>query len=569
MHKAAIIIAILLSLIAAAPQIYLRIDPDNINTGIEVLPDSPWSARTREVQDGHPNFGAIYYKDGKDNPYLFQPLGSMVVGYMGKALSLDIADTILLSKFVLPFFTLLILYSFLYLFSRDKLLALAASALLLFADSILSKYGILQVLHGSSPDNFLRMARPVNPAVIYILFFGFLSAFWRYYKMPTLKWGVISAVVLGLNFYNYFWSWSYLFALGLLLALIHLIRREWSRLKNVLWVYLGGAVVAIPYMMNLYRASKHPQYLETGAINGVVHTHVPLFVGLVVIIALAVFVWKFPKDDRDRYFFGAAALLAPFITLNQQIITGKILQVNHYHWFFHKPMGVIFILIVLFYFLASQGLDKYRKVLAVGLIVVSISTAVFVQADSYLHDEREGGQILVDRQRYGEVVDWLNNKTEKESVVLGSDEAAHMVVIYTSNNVFYHRAGMYSLASTRARLLDQLFTFYRLEGVDVRAARERFYADRGHISAKIYGMYYRDLGGSYETIPNEKIEEILEAYLRELRMPISAWLRGVLDKYEVEYIVWDKVAEPNWRLDRFDFLEIKEDFGRMAIYGVK
>ena len=83
-----------------------------IYQGIELLPDSPWSARVREVQDGHPNFGSIYYKDGKDNPYLFQPLGSMAVGYMGKVFSLDINNTLLLSRFVLTFVAFFLIYGF-------------------------------------------------------------------------------------------------------------------------------------------------------------------------------------------------------------------------------------------------------------------------------------------------------------------------------------------------------------------------------------------------------------------------------------------------------------------------
>jgi len=72
-HKAIIFLAIFISILAAFPQIYFRIEHNNdgLYQGIELLPDSPWSARAREVQDGHPNFGNIYNKDGKDNPYLF------------------------------------------------------------------------------------------------------------------------------------------------------------------------------------------------------------------------------------------------------------------------------------------------------------------------------------------------------------------------------------------------------------------------------------------------------------------------------------------------------------------
>src|ERR1051325_4711459 len=91
-HWVVLILAATTSLIVAFPQIYFRIDHrnDGIYKGIELLPDSPWSARVREVQDGHPQFGSIYYEDGKNDPYLFQPFGSMLVSYMGEGLGLGI-----------------------------------------------------------------------------------------------------------------------------------------------------------------------------------------------------------------------------------------------------------------------------------------------------------------------------------------------------------------------------------------------------------------------------------------------------------------------------------------------
>jgi len=185
-HKTAILLAILTSIIVALPQVYFRIDHREFYQegiqAIEMLPDSPWSGRVREVQDGHPNFGNIYQKDGKDNPYLLQPLGSIVVGYMGKIFSLDINNTFLLSRLVLTFFVFLLIYSFIFLISRNKLVALAGAAVLLLADSILNFYGIPLLFSGVSPENFLGIARPVNPAMIYILFFGFLITFWLFYK---------------------------------------------------------------------------------------------------------------------------------------------------------------------------------------------------------------------------------------------------------------------------------------------------------------------------------------------------------------------------------------------------
>ena len=570
-HKLAILLAIVISIITAFPQVYFRIEHrnDGIYQGIELLPDSPWSPRAREVQDGHPNFGNIYNKDGKDNPYLFQPLGSMVVGYMGKIFSLDINNTILLSRLVLPIVTFLLIYSFVFFMSRDKFAALCSAAVLLLADSALSYFGIKQLLHGVSADNFLRMARPVNPAMIYIFFFGFLTSFWLFYKKLDQRWlyGIISTVLLGLNFYNYFYSWTYLYAFGGILVLILLIQKKWKEALKITSVFLGALLIAVPYVINLYNASLFPSYEEVGQRLGIIFTHGPLFVGFTVIIALGVFLLGFPKEDKKRYFFGLALLLTPFITMNQQVITGRVMQSNHYHWFFHKPIAVIFVLIVIFHLLTLFKSRFYKEMLVTLIIISSVFIAVFTQVYSYSYDNRDGGQIAIERQKYGPVMEWLNKNAEKEAVVFGSNETSHLTVIYTPLNVLFHRALFCTtLSATKARVLDILFLFYRLRGVEGESVLEVFTNERKIVSTQIYGIYYRKLMGSYEAIPDEKIEEIAELYKETLFIPTSEWLRQILTQYEVEYIVWDKENDPDWQLEKYSFLKEVAVFNDIVIY---
>jgi len=578
-HKTAIALAVFASIIVAFPQVYFRIDHKEISQeigqpiyqGIELLPDSPWSARVREVQDGHPNFGSIYYKDGKNNPYLFQPLGSMVVGYMGKIFSLDINNTLLLSRLILTFTVFLLIYGFVFLFSRDKLVALSSASVLLLAESVLSLFGIKQLVHGISPDDFLRIARPVNPAMIYVLFFGFLSFFYLFYKKTDKRWlyGIASAVLLGLNFYNYFYTWTYLYAFGSILVLIFLIRKKWKDALKIGSVFLGGVLLAIPYGINLYGAMIHNAYVEAGLRNGIIQTHAPIFIGFTVITALIFFLLWFPKENKNKYFFGLAFLVTPFVTMNQQLITGKLLQVFHYHWFFHKPIAVIFILIIIFYILNRKNLIFCKNALAILIIGASFAVGAFIQTASYYKGDNDGGNVAIERQKYGPVMKWLNEHAEKEAVVFANNEISHITVIYTSLNVFYHRAGMYSLSATKERLLNIIFSFYQFRGIGIEDARETFFAERGYLSSNIYGMHYREFLGSYDAIPDEKIEEILEAYIKTLSIPTIDWLKETLAKYEVEYVVWDKKNDPDWRLEQYLFLREVAVFGNMVIYQFK
>lgn len=567
-HWLAILLALTVSVIVASPQLFFRFEhrADGLYQGIELLPDSPWSARVREVQDGHPNFGSIYYKDGKDNPYLFQPLGSMIVAYTGQALSLDINDTILLFRLLWPFVVFILIYAFVYALSGRKLVALSAAALLLLAESALSLFGVREILGGMSPEDFLRIGRPVNPAMIYVFFFGFLIAFWKFYKNYDWRWGAVSAVLLGLNFYNYFYTWTYLFAFGGVLGLLLLVQKKWKEGFSIAAVFIAALVLAIPYGINLYNVTGHPAYLEAGLRNGIIFTHEPLFVGFTVLLALAAFLFFYPREDKRNFLFGLALLLTPFVTLNQQILTGRVLQEAHYHWFFHKPIAVIFLLIIVFLLLERFTRPSYQKVLAGLVIAGSFAIGAFVQADSYLYPHREGGSIAIERQKYGPVMDWLNENAEKEEVVFANDEASHMTVIYTPQNVFYHRAGVYSLASTDERLRTIIFSFYRLRGVGTAEAREVFFSERKFISSNLYGEKYRQELGSYQAIPDDKVEEFIVFYQEALKTPTPEWLRETFTKYEVAYAVWDKKKDPLWRLDQFDFFKKAAVFGDIAVY---
>lgn len=572
-HAAAVLLALFFSVVVAAPQVYFRIDnremlKDGVQS-IELIPDSPWSARAREVMDGHPWFGNIYNKDGKDNPYLFQPLGSMVVAYSGMAFGLDINDTILLSRLVYSFVVFMLFYGFVYLLSRDKFAALSASAVLLFADSVLSAFGISQVLHGLSPDYFVRMARPVNPAMIYVFFIGFLIPFWLFYRTRRWQWGAVSAVVLGLNFYNYFYTWTYLYAFGGILALSFLIQKNWREAVRLGSVFVGALPIALLYIVNLHEVTLHPAYEEVGARFGMVYTHGPLFIGVTALAGIIIFLIGFPREDRSRYLFALALALAPIVTMNQQIITGKVLQPAHYHWFFHKPIAVILVTIVLFHLVGRFAGDFYKKMLAILIVSVSIIVGVFTQVESYQHDRRDGIDITMERQKYGPVMDWLNENVAKETMVFGNNESSHLVVIYTPLNVYYHRAAPFaSLSATKARQYETLFAFYRLEGLGSADVRERFFADRVRISGEIYGIYYRELFGSYEAIPDDKIEEAIAEYLKALETPADIWLENSFRKYEVEYIVWDTRVDPLWQLNKYPFLEEVATLGTMKIYHV-
>ncbi len=571
-HKIAVFLGVLCSIIVAFPQIYFRASMDDKNEqffygGIELLPDSPWSPRVREIQDGH-NLGNIYYKDNKDDPYIFQPLGSAVVAYTGKIFSLNINNTLLLSRLIFTFIAFFLVYSFVFLFSKNKLISSSISSMIILAGSSMTLHGLKNILNGISPDHFLQISLPVNPAMIYIFFFSFLIAFYKFYEKPSFWLGLLSSFLLSLNFYNYFYSWTYLYAFGSILTIILFLKKCWPEAKRVSFVFLGALAFATPYLFNLFLASGFPTFADVAIRKGIIESNDLLFIGFVPIIAIVFYLFFYSKDDKSRYFIGLALLITPFLTMNQQILTGKVMQAAHYHWYFHKPIAIIFIFLVFFELLSRRSYFFVAKILGTVLILGSLFVGSFVQVYSYFYDEEEGGKSLFERQSYGVVMDWLNENANKEEVVLGNEMISSLVVIYTPLNVFHHRAGLYSLSVTNERLVETIFTFYRLKGINGKDAEKTFFDDKVYLAWNTHGIYYRELTGSQENFPDEKIRSLIDGYIKTLNTKSSVWLKDIFNKYEVQYIVWDKVSDPKWELQKYSFLNKVVTLGDFEIYQV-
>ncbi len=566
-HYIAIVLALFAATIVAAPQVVFRMQHGDtpVYQGIELMPDSSWSPRVREIMDGH-GLGSMYYKDGKNDPYLFQPLGSMTVAYMGMPFGLNINDSLLLGRFVLTAVAFLLMYAFVFLFARDRVAALASASVLLLADGVTSLSGLKTLLSGVAPTNFLTIDLPVNPAMIYIPALLFLTAFFLYYKKGGWPLGILSAGLLGLNFYSYFYTWTFLYAVGGFLVLHFLFQRNIREALRLGAVYVGALPLAIPMVLNLLRASQYPTFEAVGIRQGILLTHEPAFIGLTALLALLIYVALFPRTRS--YPFGLALLLSPFVTLNQQILTGKEMQPAHYHWYFHKPLAIL-LLIVLGFFLLRRYTKPWVAAVAGGVLIAAcFGVGMFVQADSYTHIRGDYTSLIYDQQRYGPLMRWFNEHAQKEDAVLANEPISSVIIIYTPLNVAHHRGAPLTLPATEERILDSLFMFYRLSGLSAADAKDAFHANRGIFSRAVYGIYWRQATGSYDAIPDSIIDRFAAQYREALQIPAEQWFRQKLKQYDVSWVVWDMRDEPQWNTN-YAFLREAVRMGDFVVYRVE
>ena len=135
---------------------------------------------------------------------------------------------------------------------------------------------------------FIDYGRPMTPQISVLFFYGYLLCFWKYLHEKRRWLGIASTLILGVSFYVYFYTWTYLLAFNAFVFLLALIRKDWDQAKKVMGVSIAAAIVGIPYLTHTLAVSRHPFYAELGPRFGFVSSRVP-FISKTMIAAAVLF----------------------------------------------------------------------------------------------------------------------------------------------------------------------------------------------------------------------------------------------------------------------------------------
>ncbi|MFH0805611.1 MAG: hypothetical protein ABIG88_02525 [Patescibacteria group bacterium] len=568
-HKWAIVLAVLVGIIIVFPQAYFRYDNKDIYQGIEInlggADEAFYLNRIQEIRDGHFSLGNSCWIEGKDLPYLQPSLSEKINALTGQFFGLNLANTVLLERFLFPIIIFLFIYVLVYFLTKRKITASMAAVVVLLSTELTSPRILWNLLIHQMPDRSLPFSHIISPQTHLLFFFGFLLFFWIFLENKKWIYGIISSIILGLSFYTYPYTWTFLYTFLGILIIIFIYRKMWPEIKNIILISLGGVIIASLYFWNIFKAMQYPLYSEISLRFGIVKTHLPQ-VGLTVLILLILFLFFFPRLEEKKYSFFLALVLAPFIVLNQQIITGMAMMPDHYHWYCHKPLALIIIIIIIFSQIEKRIKKHFFKkifiISLVGLILfVNFYNGILVQNKVYnIHKEP-----AIENQQYGPVFEWLNNHSQKDEVIMTNNYVSRLVVIYTSlNSVTNLGSAHYYLAADENQLWQRMFLEHRLNGLEGEEAFKIFSKDRIYISGEVYGEYYRKSYKGHENIPDEKIYSIAEEYKKSLDIP----LKDILRKYQVKYLIWDTNADPNWSIDKYSFFEQVYQVKDIKIYQI-
>ena len=205
----------------------------------------------------------------------------------------------------------------------------------------------------------LPFLRRYQPAAAFPLFFVFNALVWRALTRKNRQQFLVSAVLAGLTLALLVFSYLYLWtAAGAWLACVGLLWlgfRPSDRGRTVAVLGVIGTITALALVPYAYLVSQRPPSLDEQQTLVSTHRpdlfHVSEILAALVVILLIVSVWKRKTELKDSLTLLAASFaLLPFVVFNQQILTGKTMQVYHYEAFIVNYALLVGLLITLTFF---------------------------------------------------------------------------------------------------------------------------------------------------------------------------------------------------------------------------
>lgn len=346
----AIFAACVLTLLSLYPQLQLWVARGTLSTqalaynhglGDEVA----YAAYVNSLIAGRPRLNDPYTgRDGSQAESLFsiQFVPAYTIALTARAFGLSSTEAFMLLTPFAAFLSGLVLFWLIVMVTGNNRLALSGVFVVLCLGTLVSGEGTIATWLGKTAHfdyfPFLRRYQPAASFPLFILFFGLV---WRVFSSQTKRWfllSTITGVVLGLLVFSYFYLWTAAFAWLTLLTLIWAIARPNDRTDVLRAAAVMGGVFAtalVPYLILLSHRAE-----TTESVQALVSSRVPdilspsQLVGTLVLVVLILGSAYSKIDWRDRHVIFAASFAAlPFVVLNQQLITGRVMQPIHYKGF--------------------------------------------------------------------------------------------------------------------------------------------------------------------------------------------------------------------------------------------
>lgn len=576
-HWLAVLLGVVVGLVTILPTILSieRLEKAEFKGIYPMLSDDEdhYLTLAKEIYDGHISLGNAYLQEGKEMPYTQPPLGAAYYALFAKIFHISVPTAGVINDFLLPIFSVLLLYSLLWLLTQSKKISLSFSAL--FFIFFLSSFN-----------------RPVNPQVSFILllaglYFVFLIVWDKYELKKVRKYNLFLSIIFGVLVYIYPFYWMTIVVLYTLLTLSQaFIEKDFKYcFQNWLYFFIPAFILSIPYLWNIKKLIQSPFFNEVNLRSGFINTHIPgSYVDVAIMLACLPLVYLVGKlipegkswYERKNVFIGYSLILTGIILNWQNVITGKTIQFPQHLY----PLAVLSLCIITamsFIFIDIKKIGKYSLSLLIFSFILLCSVFyeqknASLQAFKIIYSPKDSSSL----QKHSLVIDWLNKNTPKDSVIYALGKDYNWVIpIYTDDNLYFNTNAGLSLISD-VELENRWVILHFFDPIDFNYIQnnereiwtnkfiEKYQSleSRRKILELITGKTYPKTAMMDEIY----VERVLNTYKNFYKIGFEKTLKI----YTVDYIIVDEsqFAKHSQAFKSYNFLNFLIKIGDISIYKV-
>ena len=487
--------------------------------------------------------GGLYEHRG--DLWLVPPFTEVLLGSIGKSLNIPVQYLDIIFSFIFPVVIFWLIYLLVLNLSGSSRSGFIGAASVLFGYAFFStKLEIIKAIcldfDFAQPLWFLR---PFSPQLIYIPFILALFLIFKFVSSRS-RWSLVltAFAIVWLNYLHLF-IWAFICAgLGVRL-IIALFRKEKLISKNIIFIFIVSFILAIPYWFNHYQITQSPSYSFLQIIFGAESSHRMILPKIYILVTLLI-LYMSRKSRDNTFWYVLSFLLGGIVCLNQQVISGTIIEPVHWTNYTNKTFLIIGMVACLRYAVLPGSL--LRKIPANSILtckkVVSILLICFfviigiIQQNNYYHDKKKD---FLELQTLSGAAHWLNNNTSKEDVVL-TDSIRFPAFVFVRNLLLYTH-NYYYLSVEAHSLISQdekehrLLSAMRFFDYTPKEAEEVIDFWKGLNFIGVSARY--SITGDLDTID-------LDAYVSDLKIKWDDFLRqapvSLVAKYKVDYVLLGK-----------------------------
>lgn len=397
--KFAVIPVIAMAILAMYPQISLWVNKGSEWKGSYAVlnyDEVAYSAYVNALINGKPRRNDPFANTddtAHESLYSIQFIPAYSIAAPARILGLSTSSAFIFLGLFIAIFSVLALFCLIQTVTGNPALsAVGTLAIFCFGTAVAFQGELRHLVEGRVLIDFFPFLRRYQPGFAFPIFFVFCVFVWRSFTQIEWKRAVGYAVLGGITFavlvFSYFYLWTAAAAWVSCLIFFNVFwnKENRSRVLSSTGIIAAFAVAAlITYFIML--ANRTP---NLDSVQLLTNTHAPnfasppLIIGLIVAAATGIFAYRRRLVFRDpRVLLALSFAVAPLLLLNQQVVTGRVLQPVHYEIFIANYLVLIAAVLLIAVLQKAPNLSE-RPRLSKAFIYVAAFAVVwgFIEASA-------------------------------------------------------------------------------------------------------------------------------------------------------------------------------------------